>query len=138
MKVTAAKLYLPLIVAIALSIAVYINFQNYRPKILTRIQEIKGYKTYSIGLPYPQNSEKIAYIETSESKQITFRTTRTLRDVHDFYKNVLFNNGWEVESETDDSTHILTKYKKDKEYTTVLAVEQEPGITIASVEITER
>jgi len=111
---TAAKLYLPLIVALALSIAVYINFQNYRPKILTRIQEIKGYKTYNIGLPYPQNSEKIAYTETSESKQITFRTTRSLKDVHDFYKNVLFNNGWEIESETDEDTHLVKKYKKDK------------------------
>ena len=138
MKKMPAKKYLPIALVIVLGTLFYLNFQNYQPKILKQIEEVKGLKTSrEVEIPQPQGSEQIAVNQTSETKQVTFRTTKTPMEVQDFYKNIFRDKtGWKVEIEAQRNSFLITKYKNGDQLVTVLSSKEDgEETTIASVEI---
>lgn len=138
MKKIPAKKYLPIALVITLGTLFYLNFQNYQPKILKQIEEVKGLKTSrEVEIPQPQGSEQIAVNQTSETKQVTFRTTKTPMEVQDFYKNIFRDKtGWKVEIEAQRNSFLITKYKNGDQLVTVLSSKEDgEETTIASVEI---
>jgi hypothetical protein len=138
MKKIPAKKYLPVALVIVLGTLFYLNFQNYQPKILKQIEEVKGLKTSrEVEIPQPQGSEQIAVNQTSETKQVTFRTTKTPMEVQDFYKNIFRDKtGWKVEIEAQRNSFLITKYKNGDQLVTVLSSKEDgEETTIASVEI---
>jgi hypothetical protein len=134
------KLILFLALLAILSGAVYINFLRYTPKKLREVNEVKGFKSQEeFVLPYPRYSKKIGETETSESRQVTIETEKTPQEIHNFYKNILLDKGWEVESEGLHDDFQVSKFKnEDKLITVVSSRQKDSGTSIASIEISNR
>jgi hypothetical protein len=121
---------------IFLTTVFYIRFQNYKPKVLQRLTEVRGIAIEKEILPYPIGSNKISETKTSSLEQITLKTSATHEKINTFYKNILLEDNWKIETEELNESFNIVKFKKDKEIITIISSkESEKGHTVFSVEI---
>ncbi len=138
MKKEILKIYLPLFLTFLVSLFLYNNFQNYRPKILKQIQEVKGYKSLlSVEVPYPFDIEKISLNQTSESSQLTFKTKKSPEDVQKFYRNIFLESGWALELLTNNESFVEVKYKNEGRLVSIIS-SKDSDSTIVSVAVYKR
>lgn len=118
----------------------YMSFEKYQPKILRKIEEVKGIrKTTESDLPLPGGSTKVGFNRTSESTQTTFQTEKNVEEVLKFYKNVFKEREWVLESETTTQNSSICKFKKSDKLITIISSRQEDAsYTVVSIEETKR
>ncbi|MBN1162186.1 hypothetical protein JXA34_00400 [Patescibacteria group bacterium] len=113
----------------------YKNFLNYKPKILKRIEEVKGIKDDNqFHLPYPRGSQKIGFSKTSEGEQVTFQTNLNLAKLREFYNSVFYEKGWQVETETVEDTFMIMEFKSKYTLVTIKSTLQ-PDLNVSIVTI---
>jgi hypothetical protein len=125
-----------LISLLALFSLSYFNFQKYQPKILKKIEEVKGLSSINTDdIPYPADAVKIGFYQTPKSKQTTFSTSKTISEVLEFYKNIYIDKTWKIINEkTVDKTSTVS-YQKEKEVITIVATPEDNNkYTIVSIE----
>jgi len=121
-----------------LLIFVYIRFQDYKPKVLKQIQEIKGISIKRDVLPYPTGSVKISETSSLTNNHITLKVPVDYKKVKSFYENILLERGWKIESEETNNTFHILKFKQKKETITIIStLEMEDSNIIVSIEITK-
>lgn len=121
---------------IFLATVFYIRFQNYQPKILKRLTEVRGISIQRDILPYPMDSTKVSETKTLHGEQITLRTTASNEKINNFYKNILLEDNWKIEAEDLNDNFSIVKFKKDEKTVTVISsLALENGNTVFSLEI---
>ena len=131
-------LVLSSILLIALTSFSYIYFTQYQPKVLRKIEEVKGIKKVSaIELLYPDNAEKISYNQTSERTQVVYRVSKSQEYIQTFYKNLFLDMGLNEESIRKTDISMVYKFKTEGKVVTVIT-QEEDGSTLVSVEIAKR
>jgi len=118
----------------------YWFFAGYRPKALSEIREVRGYKTQQetdvFDLPYPRYAKSLAADQTLNSKKFTFETDKSPQDIQTFYKNILLEDDWELKKEGNIDYFYTSEYKKDNLSVMVWSYyETDAKLTFASVEI---
>jgi hypothetical protein len=128
-------LVLGTLVLIALTTTSYIYFVRYQPKVLRKIEEVKGIKKVSaLELLYPESVEKISFSQTTEATQVSYRIAKSQEYIKTFYKNLFLDMGWEEDSIKQTEASMIYKFKtKGKEAT--INTQKEPDATLVSVEI---
>lgn len=129
---------LPVLTIIAvLSYYYFFTYKNSVPKVT---ENIKGAKdSWSFELPIPDNSIKLASNRTADIQQITIQSTKTPDEIHSFYKNVLFDKDYVLESESQDDGFTTKIYVSNDRTATIMAREQTgENYSIASIEISEK
>jgi hypothetical protein len=121
-------------------VATYVSFTAYRPKSLTEVPEVRGYKQKSddvFSIPYPVDTVKISDAKTTDTRQVTMQTTQSEEDMQKFYDAILTDEGWEIETENQGKIFYTVKYKKDGNFITISTSQQKEGseITIVSIEV---
>jgi hypothetical protein len=116
----------------------YIYFVKYQPKILRKIEEVKGIKKVSsIELLYPNNVEKISFSQTTERTQVSYRISKPQEYIQTFYKNLFADMGWVEESISKSETSLIYKFKTVGKAATVIT-QKETDSTFVSVEMAKR
>ncbi len=117
----------------------YANFSSYRPKVLKRIQEVKGAHTQILRtLPYPENSQNISTNENFDSIQMTFETPRSPEALQQFYKSILLDDDWYLVSEYITQDSQIATYESENQKIDIKATAATDKSTIASIEIVGR
>jgi hypothetical protein len=133
-----ALLALSFLALVAMTTASYVYFVKYQPKVLRKIEEVKGIKKVSaIELLYPENVEKISFSQTTEGTQVSYRIFKPQEYIQTFYKNLLLDMGWEEESIIKSETSLIYKFKIKGKVATIIT-QKEPDATLVSVEIAKR
>ena len=114
----------------------YVHFSRYRPKMLKRIQEIKGLSNIQTdNTPYPADAIKIGSNQTPKSIQTTFKTQKTPFEVREFYKNIYSGKMWRITSEKSAGSTLLLSFKKESEIVNVVITPEDiEDYTIVSIE----
>ncbi len=134
-KYTKFLTYLFLAGLIVLSVSSYLVFTHYEPKNLKKVAEVKGLaKTAENSIIYPQDAEKISSSETHVSAQATFRTSKAPKDIQSFYKFVFNNQGWQIQSVTNNQSSLVSKYSMSHQLATVIS-QKDGDKTLVSIEI---
>ena len=127
-----------LLFLLTISTVSYVYFVKYQPKILKKIEEVKGIaKTSDTELFYPANAERMGFNRTGESTQIVYKTTKTQDEIQSFYKILLADLNWEVESISKNQDSLIYKFKKDSKLVTIMSQKEQDHL-IVSVEIGKR
>lgn len=121
----------------------YYYFSQYKPKILSKIEEVsvKGIKSDNGStIPYPFDAIKLGSSKTNNADQITFKTTKNIQEIHSFYKNVfLEDREWQLDTEQVSETNLSTTYSKKDSITRVTATRlEEDTETTVTVDIIKR
>ena len=123
----------------ATAVASYFIFLSYKPMIATPVPNVKGAVTPVFELPLPRESESISYNTSLEAQNMIIKTTRTPDEIHQFYKNVMRDKGFEIESEKERDQFLIKEYKDERRTVTVITTVQETDkMTIAGIEIKSR
>ena len=123
----------------ATAVASYFIFLSYKPMVAMPVPDVKGAVTPVFELPLPRESETISYNTTLESQNMIIKTTRTPDEIHQFYKNVMRDKGFEIESEKERDRFLIKEYKDERRTVTVITTVQETDkMTIAGIEIKSR
>lgn len=144
MNQPAQRIHKPAIILgilIGFAIFSYVNFQNYTPKAIAQIQEVRGATTKyeSLSLPYPQDAKELGVTKTSYGRQITLKINLSPEEAQTFYKNVLLSQDWKVESEGKADSFLSTNYKKlDQKVLITSSREDGSGSSIVGIDIQER
>jgi len=133
------KALVGLILLVGTSSTSYVIFSKYTPKILRKLEEVKGVTTVSADtLPYPPDSKKIGFFETSKVKQTTLQTKKDLGEIDQFYRNIYLSKRYYIVSEKNTDTLLELKFKKGGEKTVILATRQEDSdYTTFSIEVSK-
>lgn len=116
----------------------YFYFAKYQPKILRKIEEVKGIKKVnSLELLYPENAERISFSQTVDGSHASYRTDRTQQYVKAFYKNLFLDMGWEEESIKETQDSLIYKFKTDGKAATIIT-QKETDTILVSVEMIKR
>lgn len=116
----------------------YINFTKYQPKVLKKIEEVKGIKIVNdIELLYPENVEKISSSQTEFGTHATYKISKTQDQMRFFYKNLLTDLGWEEDSIKIIEDSMVYKFKKEGKLATIITQTAE-NTTLVSLEISKR
>ena len=113
----------------------YSYFSKYSPKILKKVNEVKGLSSINTDdVPYPKDAVKVGTNQTPTSRQTTFRTGINLQEVVDFYKNAYSEKRWgSVSEKIEDGTAIISFRKEGEKINIVITTENETN-TIVSIE----
>jgi hypothetical protein len=131
-------LVLSILILVAVTAVSYIYFVRYQPKVLRRIEEVKGIKKVNaIELLYPDNVEKISFSQTTEATQVSYRTIKSKEYLQNFYRNIFLDMGWEEESIKQSVVSLIYKFKTEGKAATIIT-QKEPDATLVSVEINKR
>ena len=123
----------------ATAVASYFIFLSYKPMVAMPVPDVKGAVTPVFELPLPRESETISYNTTLESQNMIIKTTRTPDEIHQFYKNVMRDKGFEIESEKERDRFLIKEYTDERRTVTVITTVQETDkMTIAGIEIKSR
>ena len=125
---------------IALSLSSYVYFVRYSPKVLQRLEEVKGTSSGDItSVPLPADAENVSNSTTFKWKQITFTTQKTPPEVQQFYRTIFEDRGWKLLSQTSTAESDVAKYKTQKNYAKVISSTQSGSKgTVASIEFQTR
>ena len=105
-----------------IALASVLSFQNYQPKSIKQIDEVKTTAELGVdNMPLPDNSEKLGINKTKSVTQLTIKTTKSAAEISAFYKNVFDENNWKLDSESvlDSTGKQSIKFKKDDMSATV-------------------
>lgn len=119
------------------TVASYNRFISYRPKTLVPIEEVRGIKTeVHIELPAPEESESLGSTVTETNRIYNYKSAKTSDEVQQYYKNILFNEKWQINNEGTADIFKFTEYKREKDRIKITSSSQE-GLqgTIVSIEI---
>ncbi len=100
----------------------YYAFQDYKPKALQEVREVRGYTTNEregFDLPYPRYAKGLASDETLNTKKFTFQTDKTPQEIQDFYSTILLGDDWKLKKEGATDNFFTKEYKKDNLSVTV-------------------
>jgi hypothetical protein len=126
------------ILLISLTSFSYIYFTGYQPKVLRKLEEVKGIrKVNAIELLYPDNAEKISFNQTADITQVSYRTLKSQEYIKTFYKNLFTDMGLKEESIKKTDTSLIYKFKGEGKAVTVIT-QKETDSTLVSVEIAKR
>ena len=136
------KKTLPIILSFTLLIGLfsftYVYFSKYSPKVLKKVNEVKGLSSiYTDDVPYPRDAVKIGASHTPTSRQTTFRTETPYLDIADFYRNSYTEKRWRSVSEKITDTTIILSYQKEGEVVTIVITAEDDDSTIVSIEKTK-
>lgn len=121
------------------AIASYFVFLSYEPVIAMPIPNVKGTVTPVFELPLPKDSESISYNTSLEAQNMIIKSSRTPSEIHQFYKNVMRDKGFEIETEKERDQFLIKEYKNDRRTITIVTTVQESDkMTIAGIEIKAR
>ena len=137
LKKISSSLTITLALVILFSVS-YIYFTKYSPKVLTKINEVKGLSNISTDdFPYPSDAVKIGTNRTPASSQTTFRTSKPKSEISEFYKNIYISQRWKNMGESVvEGTNVLN-FKNDTETINIVITEEgNIGYTIVSIEKT--
>lgn len=136
MDTSVRKTTLILVSLLALFSLSYFNFQKYQPKILKKVEEVKGLSSINTAdVPYPTDAVKIGFYQTPKSKQTTFSTSKTVPEVIAFYRNIYGDKIWKLISEKISNSTSTISYQKEKEVITIVATYDEDNKnTVVSIE----
>ena len=137
LKKISSSLTITLALVILFSVS-YIYFTKYSPKVLTKINEVKGLSNISRDdFPYPSDAVKIGTNRTPASSQTTFRTSKPKSEISEFYKNIYISQRWKNMGESVvEGTNVLN-FKNDTETINIVITEEgNIGYTIVSIEKT--
>ena len=114
----------------------YISFQKYQPKVLKKIEEVKGASTISTDdIPYPIDAVKLGFTQTPKSKITTFKTAKTQAEVVEFYKNIYESKDWKLTEEKKSDHTVTLAYQYETDSVTIIATPDEStNYTVVSVE----
>lgn len=137
---TLLKLSLLLVALFAVTTASYLYFTGYQPKILRKVEEVKGIKKVnSVELLYPDGAEVISVSQTMDSSQASYKTLKTQDYMQAFYKNLFSDMGWEEESILNQNGSLIYKFKTTGKAATIIMQKiAEDGSTLVSLEIYKR
>jgi hypothetical protein len=123
------------IILVALFAFSYSYFSEYSPKVLKKVNEVKGLSSiYTDDVPYPKDAVKIGANQTPTSRQTTFRTSKSVQEVTDFYINSYSEKRWiSVTEKIEDGTAILS-FRKDEERVNIVITSEDESHTIVSIE----
>ncbi len=131
-------LILTTLALVAVTTVSYVYFVEYQPKVLRKIEEVKGIKKVdAIELLYPDGVEKISFSQTLETTQISYRIARPQEYIQTFYKNIFLDMGWKEDSIQQSETSLVYKFETAGKGATVIA-QKEPDAILVSVEIIKR
>jgi hypothetical protein len=129
---------LPLFLFAIVAIVSYLFFLKYQPKVLRKIEEVKGTRTIdALESFYPGKVDKLAANKTTEGTQIIYNTTKSQEQLIQYYKYLFADFGWEVESLGLTETSFIYKFKKDSKLVTIIAQKGTDYSTV-SLEIGKR
>ena len=135
---TPIRLTALLTMLFALTTFAYVYFTNYQPKILKKIEEVKGIKSSSsIELLYPENAEIISFSQTTNGSQTSYKISKPETYMQMFYKNLFLSMGWEEESIRKFEGSLIYKFKMTGKRATIIMQENE-GITLVSLEVSKK
>lgn len=132
------KRYALPIILVCLGVLTYIRFQNYQPKLLKQLQEVKGIVAVKPDmLPYPLESTKIAETKTETTEHVTIQTTADHIKVKNFYENILLEKEWKIESQETNSKFSILKFKRGNQTINIISSleKDDADKTIVSIEI---
>lgn len=119
--------------------ASYFSFQQYTPKALQEVREVRGYQTQNttgFDLPIPRYAKSLGTDQTLNSKSFTFQTDRSPQEIQKFYENILQEDGWKLKKEGSLDNFSTSEYRKDDLSVTIWAsFDNDAKLTFASVEI---
>lgn len=123
------------VLLIALFAFSYTYFSGYSPKVLKKVNEVKGLSSiYTDDVPYPNDAVKIGANQTATSRQTTFRTSKGVQEIAEFYKNSYSEKRWiSVSEKAEDGTAILS-FRKEEERVNIVITSEDAGHTIVSIE----
>lgn len=137
----ALKLSAPIFIVLFLFVSSYLLFSNYKPKALTPLREVKGYRTSNTNIsdiPQPEFAQDLAVDERTDSNQYTFKTQKSPAEVKQFYDNILLSDGWRIKKEGMIDDFYATDYRKDDYLVSLWAAyNKDTLLTFASVEISK-
>lgn len=123
-------------VFLALFGAAYLNFTQYKPKVLTEVREVKGARVSSLNLPKPLSAKLLSDTSISNNyQQMTIETPDTANKVKEFYDNVFLSKDWRIDKQGMEGEFYITKYRKDDESIYVSTSNQTEGNTLITIEI---
>jgi hypothetical protein len=132
------KILILLIFTLLISLYSYYSFSTYKPKILRKIEEVRGLKTaHDSEVPFPENSNKISFTRTNENTITTFQTQKSPVEVVSFYKNVLSSKYWIIDFEQDYENFSIINFRKQDKDVNIIATKQD-DLTMVSVKITQK
>ncbi len=129
--------FLSFTVLTVFAIASYNKFNDYRPKTIIPIEEVHGIRTeVKIELPAPEDSEAIGSTVTDSNRTYNYRSKKASTEVQQYYKNILFNEKWQINNEGTVDIFTFTEFKREKDRVkiTTSTQDKETG-TIVSIEI---
>jgi hypothetical protein len=135
---TSLKLSLLLVALFALTTTSYLYFSMYQPKILRKVEEVKGIKKVSsIELLYPENAEVISLSQTMSGSQASYKTLKSQEYMQTFYRNLFLDMGWEEESVRKFDDSLIYKFKTVGKVSTII-MQADGNSTLVSLEISKR
>jgi len=139
-------LFTAFFILLSISIISYINFSGYQPKILKKIEDVKGAKSISdINLLYPDKAETISSDEIGNIYQTSYRIEKPRSSIESFYKNIFTDLDWEIESISEENNSSVYKYKSKDKIAKIISKEEatntegnEKIYTLVGIEISDR
>lgn len=86
-------------------------------------------------LPIPPQSEVVSRTGTPDALQITFRSKSTPTEVANYYRVILTQGGWSLESDTEDAVGAMALYSLKDGHPMWIRISQTPGMPGTIVEI---
>ena len=114
-----------IIVAIA-SIFFYVRFEAFKPEEGVDLKQIEGNRIASNNnVPKPDDAEILGVSRSDTSVQTTYRTSKEPKGILEFYRNILQNEGWEIDMQETIDSSLQSKFIKENLSVTVTASPQE-------------
>ncbi len=131
------KIALTSIFAMSLiSVFSYKNFVGYKPKSIVPIQEVHGANTKTnIELPAPEESEILGSTIGENNKSFSYKSKKNSKEVQQYYKNILFEEKWEINNEGTADIFLITEFKRENDRIKITTSNQEDTETIVTIEI---
>lgn len=119
-----------------LSVFSYKSFVAYQPKSIVPIEEVHGTKTEAkIELPAPEESEILGSTISERHKSFNYKSKKSSDAIQQFYKNILFEEKWEINNEGTADIFVNTEYKRERDRVKITTSNQEEQDTIVTIEI---
>lgn len=126
--------------SILLVVFTYINFTQYKPKVIRQLPDVKAASTTTetLGFQIPRDAEKLSINKSADFNQVIFETKKKKTEVQDFYKTVYSEPKWRKINESAVNDFVTSRYKSDNATVTIttfdLNVQDNTNNTLVSLE----
>jgi len=87
-------------------------------------------------LPFPPQAEVVSRAGSPNAVQITFQSKSTPVEVVNYYRGILAQSGWTLESDAEDATGANALYALKDAHPMWIRISQSPGMPGTIVEVT--